>query len=104
MTNPLSDDAFGQHKRNIYQHTQQKVLQGRINSMSPKKLLIVIGHQGCGNCAHIENTYLELDVSYEDFPIPLQNCGNGTCRALCTPYLLRAIEKYGYKPYNKGTS
>lgn len=92
------ENWFEYLKLNVFYHSQKSIGQGKINSTSEKKLLIITGNSDCGNCQHLNNTYFDLDTPFDKFPIPLKNCKNDICRALAISYMVKGIERNNYKP------
>lgn len=63
--------------------------------------LIIVDNACCGNCNDLLNKFIDIDVTYETFPIPIKDCKKGLCSAFCITASLRYIEKNNYQPLSQ---
>jgi hypothetical protein len=90
--------VFPYHKAVVYYHALKQIHQRNKEGFHLEQnrgLVIVIGPQGCGNCAHLDEKYIDIKLDYNTMPVPLEDCKNGACRALLSDRPLKILERLG---------
>jgi len=64
-------DHVDYYRKHAFQSAIRKV--ENLSGVHRDHKLLITGN-GCENCHHLTNKYIDLDIGYEDFPIPIKDC------------------------------